>query len=85
MAIKIALENVADPTRPVRIYTDSTYCIGILTQSWKAKANQELIADIKKLLPPFKDLKFIKVKGHAGHPLNERADTMATSSLNRMG
>lgn len=85
MAIKIALENVADPTRPVHIYTDSTYCIGVLTQGWKAKANQELIAAIKKLLPRFTDLKFFKVKGHAGHPLNERADTMATSSLNRMG
>lgn len=83
MAIKVALENVADKTRPVRIYTDSTYCIGVLTQGWKAKANQELILEIKKMLPLFTDLKFIKVKGHAGHPLNERADTMATSSLHR--
>lgn len=83
MAIKVALENVADPKRPVRIYTDSTYCIGVLTQGWKAKANQELILEIKRLLPEFTDLKLIKVKGHAGHPLNERADTMATSSLHR--
>lgn len=80
-AIGVALENIADKTRPVRIYTDSSYSIGVLTKGWKAKANVELIQGIRAQLAEFEDLRLIKVKGHAGHPLNERADTLATSSL----
>ncbi|MBA2662406.1 MAG: ribonuclease HI [Bradymonadaceae bacterium] len=81
MAIKVALENVEDKGRPVRLYTDSTYCIGVLTKNWKAKANQELIKETKAVLADFDDLVLIKVKGHAGHPLNERADYLATSAI----
>lgn len=80
-AIKVALENVEDKSRPVRIYTDSSYSIGVLTKGWKAKANRELILGIRDLLSEFDDVKLIKVKGHAGHPLNERADDLATSTL----
>jgi ribonuclease HI len=29
----------------------------------------------------FKDLQIIKVKGHSGHPGNERADYLATSAI----
>lgn len=81
MGIKTALETVEDRSRPVHIYTDSTYCIGVLTKGWKAKANRELILEIRELVSTFSDLTFHKVKGHSDHPLNDRADFMATSSL----
>jgi ribonuclease HI len=29
----------------------------------------------------FKDLQIIRVKGHSGHPGNERADYLATSAI----
>ena len=80
-AIKVALEQIEDPSKPVRLYTDSSYSIGVLTKNWKAKANQALIAGIRSQIAKFEDLRLIKVKGHAGHPLNERADTLATSSI----
>jgi ribonuclease HI len=80
-AIKVALENVEDRSRPVRIYTDSSYSIGVLTKGWKAKANRELILEIRDLISKFDDVDLIKVKGHSGHPLNERADTLATATL----
>jgi ribonuclease HI len=80
-AIKVALENVEDPSRPVRIHSDSSYSIGVLVKGWKAKANRELILEIRDLISTFDDLELIKVKGHSGHPLNERADALATSSL----
>lgn len=80
-AIKVALENVEDKSRPVRIYTDSRYSIGVLVDGWKAKANRELILETRDLIAEFDDVELIKVKGHAGHPLNERADTLATSTL----
>lgn len=81
MGIKTALEAVEDRSRPVHIYTDSTYCIGVLTKGWKAKANRELILEIRELVAKFSNLTFHKVKGHSDHPLNDRADFMATSSL----
>ena len=34
----------------VRIYTDSAYSIGVLSKGWKAKANQELIARMRRRL-----------------------------------
>ncbi len=80
-AIKVALESVEDPSRPVHLYTDSSYCIGVLTKGWKAKANRSLILSIRELMEDFEDLELRKVKGHSGDPLNERADDLATSSL----
>ncbi len=76
-AILRVLELVDDPSSPVVIHTDSTYSIGVLTQGWKAKANQELIAKIKKLLLRMPNVAFKKVKGHAGVPENELVDDLA--------
>ncbi|MGM0558494.1 MAG: ribonuclease HI [Myxococcota bacterium] len=81
VAIKSALESVEDRSRPVRIYSDSSYSIGVLVKGWKAKANRELILEIRDLIGEFSDLELRKVKGHSGHPLNERADHLATSTL----
>lgn len=81
MAIKVSLEAVEDRKRPVRLYTDSNYCIGVLSKGWKAKANRKLILSIRELMKNFDDLKLHKVKGHSDHPLNDRADLLATTSL----
>lgn len=77
-AIKLGIEFVKDHhDTPVTLYTDSRYAIGILTMNWKAKANVELVASIRTLMKPFKRLKIVHVKGHSGHPGNERADLLA--------
>lgn len=77
-AIKLALEFLKDYHRTqVTVYTDSTYSIGILTKTWKAKANVKLVGSIRELMKPFKRLKLTHVKGHSGHPGNERADLLA--------
>jgi ribonuclease HI len=83
MAIFRGLETVADPKRPVIVYSDSAYSIGLLTQNWKAKANQELVAKLRAKTKEFADLRFVKVAGHAGVPLNERVDYLATSAVSR--
>jgi ribonuclease HI len=80
-----ALEAVGAEDRPFLVHTDSQYAIGVLTKGWKAKANQELIASIKKTMQPFGDLRFVYVKGHAGIPLNERADTLAREAVESRG
>ena len=66
---------------PVRLFTDSKYAYGLLELNWKPKKNRQLIDSIKKKMTGFKDLKIIKVKGHSGHPGNEKADYLATSAI----
>lgn len=80
-AIQVAADAVQDPKRAVRIYTDSSYSIGVLTKNWKAKANVELIAGIKRSLARLSNVGLIYVKGHAGIPENERADQLAVAAV----
>jgi len=68
-------------TRPVRIYTDSAYSIGVLSKGWKAKANQELIARMRRRLATLPNIEFVKVSGHAGIPENERCDELARDAI----
>lgn len=82
LAIGVALEEAREFEGKVQIHTDSNYSIGVLTKGWKAKANVELIQWIKQLVAQ-RDVKFIKVKGHAGIPLNERADRLAVAAVER--
>ena len=67
--------------RPVVIYSDSAYAIGLLSQNWKAKANQELVARLRLLLREFPGVRFVKVAGHAGVPENERCDELARTAI----
>ena len=80
-AIEAGLSALKHTDIPVRLFTDSKYAYGILALNWKAKKNQEIVAAIKKNMSRFKDLQFIKVRGHSGHPENERADVLATSAI----
>lgn len=75
------LQEVEDRQRTVVVYSDSAYAIGLLSQGWKAKANVELVAELRELGRQFRDLRFIKVLGHSGIPLNERTDQLATAAL----
>ncbi len=80
-AIQAGLLAVRKTDLPVRIFTDSRYAYGVLTLGWKAKANNEMVQSIKKAMKKFKNLKIVKVKGHAGDEGNERADFLATSAI----
>ena len=82
-AILRGLQEVPDRTRPVIVYSDSMYSIGLLTQNWKAKANQELVAELRALVREFPSIKFVKVAGHAGVELNERVDELARQAVMR--
>jgi ribonuclease HI len=65
------------------VHTDSQYSIGVLTKGWKAKANQELIASVKTALSTRRGWQLRYVPGHAGVPLNERADELAREAVQR--
>jgi ribonuclease HI len=80
-AIETGLLAVKKTDLPVRIFTDSRYAYGVLTLGWKVKANIEMVQSIKKTMMKFKNLKIVKIKGHAGDKGNERADFLATSAI----
>jgi len=84
-AILRGLQAVSDRTRPVIVYSDSAYSIGLLTKAWKAKKNVELVDELRALTRTFRDLRFVKVAGHAGIALNERVDQLATGAITRRG
>jgi len=81
LAIQKGLAAVKKKNLPVRVYTDSSYALGVLTRNWKAKKNQELIAAIRNDMASFKNLRIVKVEGHNGVVENERADRLAVAAV----
>lgn len=90
-AIK-ALESLKR-TVPVDLYTDSTYVRDGITKwlpgwksnGWKTAAkkpvkNQDLWQRLEAAIQDH-DVKWHWVKGHAGHPENERADELARTGI----
>lgn len=82
-AVRAALQQLKRKDIPIRIYTDSNYVFGLLSQGWKARKNPELVADVRRILTAYADVRFIKVRGHAGHPGNELADRLARKAVTK--
>lgn len=80
-AIRTALLAVKQREKPILLYTDSSYAVGVLTKGWKAKQNVALVEEIRNLLASFPKINVVKVKGHAGNPDNERADFLAVKAI----
>lgn len=90
MAAIAALEALKRPSQ-VELFTDSIYLqkgVNEWMAGWKAKGwperikNQDLWKRLDSALQPHQ-VRFHWVKGHAGHPENERADKLATQAIPR--
>lgn len=80
--LQLAAPRIESVTRRVRVHSDSSYAIGLLDKGWKAKANQEVVARIRKVLAAFPAaVTFVKVAGHAGVAENERCDELARRAV----
>jgi ribonuclease HI len=77
LALELLDEAGVPPEHPVAAYSDSSYARGVLTQGWKAKANQARIAQIREALKARPGLALHWVAGHVGIDGNERADQLA--------
>ena len=88
LAVIAGLEAIKKDGIPVTIYSDSKYVVEAIEQGWlwgwekkdfKKKANPDLW---KRYIPLHKKYKpkFIWIKGHAGHPENERCDQLAVAA-----
>lgn len=88
LAIIVALESLKTNSIPIEVYSDSKYVLDSITKGWvfgwekkgfKKKKNEDLWRRYLKLHPQFK-INFNWVKGHAGHPENERCDFLAVQA-----
>ena len=77
----VALRAIRDPSRRVRLFTDSSYARGLLALGWKPKANRALVEALRTEASRFPRLETIQVPGHAGVPENERADQLARDAI----
>jgi ribonuclease HI len=81
-AILVGLQELERPVRrTLVVHTDSQYGIGVLAKAWKAKANTELITDIKRELRGIPRVVWHWVRGHEGVELNERCDALARQAI----
>ena len=77
----------------VKIYSDSSYVVNGITQGWaqgwkknnwrKADKKPALNVDLWETLLPLLEthkVEFVWVKGHNGHPYNERCDRLAVEA-----
>lgn len=82
----------------VELYSDSSYLINAFTQGWlvnwqrrnwvksdkKPVENQDLWQDLLKLTA-IHSVKWIKVRGHADNPMNNRCDELARAAIRNRG
>ncbi len=88
MAVIKGLEALKQPNQQVTIYSDSKYVIDAIEKKWlqgwikkgfAGKKNKDLwmrYIEVSRI----HQVRFIWVKGHAGHPENERCDELAVAA-----
>ena len=82
-ALKAVRSRVGDdPAWGIVIRTDSLGAVNWLTGGWKRKANLDLFPGIDPLVDG--RVRFEHVRGHSGHPGNERVDTLAVEATRRL-
>lgn len=88
MAVIIGLEAIKKEGIAVTIYSDSKYVVDSVEKGWiwtwqkknfAKKKNPDLWQRYIPLHQKFKP-KFVWIKGHAGHPENERCDQLAVQA-----
>lgn len=88
LAVIKGLEAIRWEKATVEVWSDSTYVVKAVTEGWlenwiakdwKKVRNTDLW---QRFLPLYRshDVSFHWIKGHAGHPENERCDTLAVTA-----
>ena len=84
LAVIAGLEAIKWEDAEVHVYSDSTYVVNTVTRGWKRKKNHDLWERFDALAGRFR-LQFTWIKGHAGHPENERCDRLAVQAAAQPG
>lgn len=93
LAVIKGLEAIKWHNATVQVWSDSTYVVKAITEGWlegwilkdwKKVKNTDLW---KRFVPLYRahDVSFHWIKGHAGHPENERCDALAVAAYRQGG
>lgn len=88
LAVIVGLEAIKRPNAQVNIYSDSSYVVKAINEGWlnnwlKKGLHKQKNADLWERflrISSKHQLRFFWVKGHAGHPENERCDRLAVEA-----
>jgi ribonuclease HI len=85
-ALEILINSGSNVDTQIKIviYTDSTYAMNVITKTWKAKDNLDLISKAWKLLAQFNNLEIKYIRAHSSkkdiHSIgNDMADRLAVN------
>lgn len=88
LAVIEGLRQLKTNQLPIVVYSDSKYVIDSVEKGWlkgwvkiqfKNKKNKDLWLQFLEVSKPFR-IQFRWVKGHNGHPENERCDQLAVAA-----
>ena len=96
LAAIVGLQALKKPCR-VTLYSDSSYLVNAIEKGWlaawqqrgwkkadrSAVLNRDLWEQLLTLLDTH-EVRFVWVKGHNGHPYNERCDRLAVSAIEKL-
>ncbi len=94
MEVRAAYEAIRAIPGPLVVVSDSTYVVNCFKNSWwtgwrargwlnsakKPVANRDLWEPLVDLVEERGDVSFRWVKGHSGHPMNDRVDLLAVEA-----
>ncbi|NDF60655.1 MAG: ribonuclease HI, partial [Crocinitomicaceae bacterium] len=88
LAVIVALEQLKTKQYPIKVVSDSKYVIDAINLKWvygwklkgfKGKKNSDLWMRFLKVSEGF-NIDYVWVRGHNGHPENERCDELAVNA-----
>ena len=88
LAVIVGLEAIKRPNAQVNIYSDSSYVVKAINEGWlknwvvkglHKQKNADLWERYLRIAQKHQ-LRFFWIKGHAGHPENERCDQLAVEA-----
>ena len=91
LAVIVGLEAIKRENAEVIVYSDSKYVVDAVNQGWvfgwekknfEKRANPDLWIRFLKVYRQHR-VRFIWIKGHAGHPENERCDALAVAAASK--
>ena len=91
MAVIVGLEAIKRENAEVIVYSDSKYVVDAVNQGWvfgwekknfEKRANPDLWIRFLKVYRQHR-VRFIWIKGHAGHPENEHCDALAVAAASK--
>lgn len=76
-AVIEALKAINNKKIKTLVHSDSALTVNTINLGWKKNKNQDLWEELMQEVKQFSAIEFIKVRGHANDPNNNRVDELA--------